>query len=168
MRLIDSHDEQGAGQQVGPSNLKTKEKRFRGLRRLLGKKGDQARQIDEGASPPTRGTLNAQDNRARDGDVNTAPGNQLSATSRDSLMRESLWDRAYAALRKDKAMLMEKYEELLLKEVQMAESTSITYHLQATHDGHLQAQRKLPKPLSRRHRRTTYRLAPTDNSAKLN
>ncbi|OIW25039.1 hypothetical protein CONLIGDRAFT_583713, partial [Coniochaeta ligniaria NRRL 30616] len=41
-------------------------------------------------------------------------------------MEQPLWDRAYATLREDKAMLVQKYEELLSKEVQMATSTTPT------------------------------------------
>lgn len=58
------------------------------------------------------------DERSRHASADLVLDNRPRSNHEDSSMIRSLWDRAYDALRDDETSLVNKYDELLLKEAQ--------------------------------------------------
>jgi hypothetical protein len=127
MSLFRRDHEQGP---AGSSDSKLIAGLRKGLGRLLGKKGRQA-WSDTGSIIPTSDSSQARQERSENGLVSPAPNSCPPAIRKDLPATHSLWQRAYATLRKDEEKLIKGYEKLLLKEAQVASTYS--RHCEAIH-----------------------------------
>jgi hypothetical protein len=114
MGLFKSKHEQVQAGTVNPSTSEAESRNP--LRRLLGKKRRQA-----------RGSSHDQEDRSEDGLVSQVSGSRPVSNYEnydEPPAIQSLWDRAYNALREKDGKLVDEYEELLSKE---AQGTSMHY-----------------------------------------
>jgi hypothetical protein len=157
MRLLKRGSERNAARKAGSSNSTAKESRSRGFWSLLDRKGDQARRSYDKDISSAKYSDNADDDCPRAEHVDATFGTSerpLPSTGTPSI-EQSLWDRAYTALGKDKADFLEKYEKLLFRELQLATATSITHFIYNLYIADTyQWQRQIPNQLFRRSRRT--------------
>ncbi|KAB5566553.1 hypothetical protein GE09DRAFT_1187085 [Coniochaeta sp. 2T2.1] len=121
MRLLSRDDRKDIARNGGLSASAGRERRFGGLFRRVGKKSERLQHIEEVATSSATASYHTKDGHVSPGERNAIPAIEHPLPiSEDSSTRPSLWDRAYASLKGDQAVLLERYEELLNKELRMA------------------------------------------------
>ncbi|KAB5542898.1 hypothetical protein GE09DRAFT_1289546 [Coniochaeta sp. 2T2.1] len=121
MRLLSRDDRNDIARNGGLSDSAGKERRLVGLFRRVGKKSERLQHIEEVATPSATAGYHTKNGHVSPGERSAiAAVERPLPISEDSSTRPSLWDRAYASVKRNQAVLLECYEELLNKELRMA------------------------------------------------
>jgi len=86
------------------------------LRKWLGKKGRET-QADAGSATSSAGGSQPQWERSEDGSKTAVPSRDPLKDHEELHSTQSLWDRAYDAIKKEDPQLVEEYNKLLSKEL---------------------------------------------------